>query len=94
MKKYDVGKLQYDLIPPGALRGLAQVLTYGAEKYGAYNWTTATEKDLTRYRSAALRHFEAYRAGEREDPESGLWHLDHAICNFVFLRELEGTMLK
>lgn len=85
--KFDKGKLQYDLIPPNAVKHLAEVLTYGAKKYKPENWRK--QKDLSRYRNAVMRHYEAYRRGERLDPETGMPHLAHAMTNIMFLLELE-----
>ena len=85
--KFAKGKLQYDLIPPSALEGLAEVLTYGAKKYKPNNWKKV--EDLGQYRNALYRHLEAYRKGETHDEESGLHHLKHALCNVAFLLELE-----
>lgn len=81
--KHDQNKLQYSLIPPEATKALAEVLTFGANKYGKNNWQLC--KDTTRYVDAAMRHFEAYRAGELTDKESGLSHLSHLITNISFL---------
>jgi hypothetical protein len=36
--KNDNDKLRYDLIPPQALKALAEVLTFGANKYADNNW--------------------------------------------------------
>lgn len=85
-KKDDIGKLRYDLIPPKSLKGLAQVLTHGSIKYGDVNWKTV--KPPERYLAAAYRHIEAVRLGNLYDPESGFNHLDHAIANLMFYREL------
>lgn len=82
-KKNDSSKLRYDLVPPEALRELAKVLTYGANKYGADNWRLCD--DSSRYLAAAYRHIEAYRMGEMCDPESGLHHLSHALTNLAFM---------
>jgi len=84
--KYDTGKVQYSLIPPLALEGLAAVLTHGAHKYGPYNWKLVIP--VERYYDALLRHLEAVRKGEWLDKDSELPHMDHVICNAVFLREL------
>jgi hypothetical protein len=84
--KYDTGKIQYSLIPATALKGLAMVLTHGANKYGPYNWKLVTP--VERYYDALLRHLEAVREGQWIDEDSGLPHMDHVMCNAVFLKEL------
>lgn len=83
-KKYDNGKIRYDLIPPECLKELAKILTFGSEKYGANNWQNL-ENYNERYYSALMRHIEAWRSGEMHDPESGELHLSHAMCNVMFL---------
>ncbi len=86
--KHDQGKLRYHLLPAKALRLVVDVLTRGAVKYEEENWRTV--KDWRkRYTSAAMRHLEAYRMGERADPEWGLPHLAHLACCVLFLLELE-----
>lgn len=84
--KFDSAKLRYELIPHSALEGLAKVLTYGARKYKPENWRKG---EINRYVGAAYRHFEAWRAGEKNDPESGLSHLEHLLTNVAFLIELD-----
>ena len=84
--KFDGDKLRYDLMPPGPIAEVVKVLTDGARKYKPNNWRECT--DLGRYEAAMMRHFEAYRAGELIDPDSGSPHLAHAMCNLVFLMEL------
>jgi hypothetical protein len=88
--KYDEGKLQYSLIPPVALRSLAEVLTFGAKKYAPNSWQTVPDAER-RYLDALYRHLEAYRSGEYIDPESGLHHLKHAITNIAFLLHFKGN---
>ena len=92
-KKYDTGKLRYDLLPPEVMEALASVLTYGAQKYGDNNWQSLTDFDK-RYYSALMRHIEAWRKGEICDEESGLPHLHHALANVAFLvygkKEIQG----
>lgn len=77
------GKPRLALIDPAFLDALARVLTFGAEKYGANNW----RKGLTYGETldAALRHLNAFNAGEDTDPESGLPHPAHAAANLMFL---------
>jgi len=83
--KFDTGKLRYSLVPPVAIKGIAEVLTFGASKYGANNWQLVEDAEV-RYLDALMRHLEAYRAGERFDPESGLPHLAHLATNVAFLQ--------
>lgn len=85
--KYDTGKLQYSLIPPETLRALAEVLTFGAEKYAPNSWQRL-ENGEKRYLDALFRHLEAYRSGELIDPESGFPHLSHVLTNAAFLHYL------
>ena len=84
-QKDAVGKLRYDLIPPDVLMQIAKVLTNGAEKYEANSWRDP--EDAQPHTAAAMRHFEAWRRGEKLDDESGLPHLAHAITNLIFLYE-------
>jgi len=84
--KFDEGKLQYELMPIGALEGVVKILSFGAQKYAPYNWMKV--RPIYRYYGALLRHIEAVRKGEWLDKESGFPHLDHAMCNLVFLHEL------
>ena len=81
--KFDTGKLRYSLIPPEMTRALAEVLTYGAKKYKPNNWKQVD--DPSRYMDALMRHLEAYRSGEINDPESGLPHLSLLMTNAGFL---------
>lgn len=85
--KFDTNKLRYDLVPPKTVEFLAKVLTYGAKKYKPNNWRKTKEPD--RYIAATMRHIEAYRMGEKIDPESKLEHLAHALTNICFLLELD-----
>ena len=82
-KKFDAGKRRHDLIPHEAINALADVLTYGADKYGPKNW----EKGMAwgRLYAATQRHLIAFKAGEDMDAESGIHHLSHAMTNIAFL---------
>jgi hypothetical protein len=88
-RKDDQGKLRYDLLLPSMTRPVVRVLTHGAEKYGDHNWSKV-ERLPSRYYAACQRHLDAWRDGERVDPESGLPHLAHAICCLMFLLAHEG----
>ena len=77
-----------ELIEPEApalgvdLGDVARVFAYGSAKYAPDNWRTfqwdaASDRE---YWSAFLRHLLADSRGEKNDPESGLPHLAHAVC--------------
>lgn len=85
--KYDQDKPRMDLIPPHAELLLAQVLTFGAEKYAPNNWRNVEDPER-RYLAAAMRHINAHRQGELMDSESGLPHLAHAMCCLAFVLEV------
>lgn len=83
-RKNDQGKRRYDLMPVQALALIVDVLTFGAAKYGDRNWQKV-KGWRKRYHAAAVRHVEAWRAGEWLDSESKLPHLAHAITCMIFL---------
>lgn len=83
--KFDAGKPDWSLVPFEALEGMAQVLTFGSQKYAAWNWTEGAGFKWTRLVSSCLRHLFAFARGEDNDPESGLSHISHAQCNLLFL---------
>lgn len=85
-RKFDDGKLRYDLVPTYALEAVVGVLTYGAKKYDDENWRKVEDYER-RYYAAALRHIEKHRQGEYLDPESGKPHLAHAVCCLMFVLE-------
>lgn len=87
--KYDAEKVRLDLLPVIPLIGVGRVLTYGARKYSARNWEKGL--DWSRCYGAALRHLLAWWGGETSDPETGYNHLDHALCELMFLREFAET---
>lgn len=83
-KKFDAGKTRWDLVPPEVLRRIADIFTYGAEKYAPDNWKLV-RPFRSRYLAAAFRHIYAWAGGEQSDPESGMHHLAHAATNLIFL---------
>ena len=83
-KKYDDGKLRYDLVPFGALEEVIKVLGMGAIKYGDDNWKRVDNLER-RYLAAAYRHLGQVMQGEDTDDESGLPHLAHAITGLMFV---------
>jgi hypothetical protein len=81
--KHDQDKPMLNLIDPQAIEGLAAVLTFGAKKYAADNWRGGINN--SRLIASLLRHLFAIMRGEYIDPESGLPHIDHVGCNWMFL---------
>lgn len=61
----------------------ARVFEYGAKKYAANNWLKGM--DWTVPLSCAVRHLLAIEKGEIIDPESGLTHRGHFLCNVAML---------
>jgi hypothetical protein len=82
--KFDAGKTRMSLLPFDALRAIADVLTFGAQKYKAHSWRTIPNA-LERYKDAALRHWVALESGEWLDPESKLPHVGHLGCDVLFI---------
>lgn len=87
--KYDQDKPRMDLLDPQALEGLANVLAFGASKYAAHNWRGGIS--YSRLLGASLRHTFAILRGEDVDSESGLPHVDHLGCCWMFLSNMMKT---
>jgi len=78
----DKSRYRWDLFNIDDIQKVAEVYTYGAKLYTAYNWQKV-EKE--RYVSAFFRHFKTARSKSRFDDESGLLHMYHAIWNVIAL---------
>ncbi len=85
--KSDQGKTEWSLLPLEALEGCTKVLMFGAKKYDRHNWRKGML--WSRIYDALFRHLKAWWGGEDLDPETGLSHLDHALCELIFLRYYE-----
>lgn len=81
--KHDGNKPRMDLLDPQFLMGIAQVLGFGAKKYGDYNWQKGF--DHSRLYAAIQRHLNKYWKGQNEDEESGMHELLHAACGLMML---------
>jgi uncharacterized HAD superfamily protein len=78
-RRYNKGKLRYELIPPSMLKELAKVFTIGADKYtiyddegvikddGANNWKKGMP--WTDVLASVQRHIEKFKQGEDYDDE-------------------------
>ena len=81
--KFDSEKPRMDLVRPEFTEGVAKVLTFGAQKYEAHNWTEGIQ--YSRLIAALDRHLNCIKQGEYIDEESGLPHIDHVGCCVMFL---------
>ncbi len=86
--KHDKGKPDFTLIPQEALLETAKVFTYGAEKYGIFNYSGGT--NYRRYVAAANRHINQWLRGEDID-ESGTNHLSNAIASLMMVLDNQLT---
>lgn len=83
------GKLQWGLLPWEALKPCVRALEFGT-KYGAEGWKTVPNAPEV-YKGSLLRHVLEFAGGQWKDPETGLPHLAHAVCNALFLIWLEAN---
>jgi len=83
-KKYDQAKPKYHVVPTYALEEVMKAFTYGADKYGAFNYSGGME--YSRYINAAIRHINDFLQGENID-ESGNTHLSHAVASLMMLMD-------
>lgn len=85
-------KAPLKLVPPAAIIGMADGLSVGAKKYGAYNWREQPIEVMT-YIEAAYRHLMAFADGEdySQDTEEvvghPVHHIDHALAGLGILRD-------
>jgi len=92
--KHDDGKPDWSLVPFESLEGMVKVLEFGAKKYDNWNWTADGGFQYTRVLRSCLRHLFAWSRGEDLDPESGLSHIHHAMCNLLFISHYIGNKKK
>lgn len=67
----------------------ANVFDYGQRKYAAWNWAKGMPWSVPM--ACAQRHLLAMLRGDILDPESGLPHRGHVICNLVMLLTYHDT---
>lgn len=81
--RYNKGKAEWGLVDWDALEPMVRVLEFGAKKYAKYNWKKGMHYVSTT--ESMLRHIHSFLDGEDIDPESGLPHIGHILCNAMFL---------
>lgn len=91
-KKFDTGKLRYDLVPVECIEEATKIITFGANKYWDNNWRLL-ENFEDRYYAAMMRHLLEWRKWNKIDDESWENHLSHVLANVMFLlsRDLENN---
>ena len=78
------GKVSFSLVPFHLLAGTARVLMKGSVKYAPWNWAKGGKWSTPM--DCLLRHLlRWWFMGEEKDQESGEHHLDHVMCNLLFL---------
>lgn len=82
-KKFDDGKLEWDLLHYPFLEECVEVMMMGKKKYSFENWKK--NLDPRRIKNALFRHVIDYSEGKKTDSESGKSHLAHIFCNAMFL---------
>lgn len=80
--RYNDGKLRWSLVHFTSLRPMVRVLEFGAVKYAVANW----QKGLNRrdILESLIRHATDLLDGQELDPDSGLHHIGHIMCNAMF----------
>ena len=73
------------LVHPEMILGAARALTYGCQKYSRNNFLQGEGMPLEVVLASMQRHLLAYQAGQDNDEESGLTHLDHVGANLSML---------
>lgn len=81
--RFNANKPEFHQLPLFSLVGVIRILEYGAKKYAPGNWLKG--QPWTVPFDSMMRHMAAWQRGEELDSESGLPHLDHALCNLIFL---------
>jgi hypothetical protein len=84
-RKFDKGKLRYNLLPMDALDEVVKRFTHGAEKYEVDSWKLV-DNAVERYSAALMRHYSAWRQGEGYDPDCPeLTHIGAVAWNALAL---------
>ena len=87
-------KPRYDLIDRAFLKRWAELMARGAKKYGEENWRkAATNDELTRFRSSALRHMFQYLEGDTSEDHAAAVAFNLAGAEMVTAKLKEGTII-
>lgn len=84
-KRFNEGKIRYDLAPTFAQEQYAKVLTFGASKYGDNNWRLGMK--WSKVIASLERHLQELKKCVDFDHETGCLHAAHIMTNAAFLTE-------
>lgn len=99
--KKDAGKPRMELIPAQPLMAVGRIFGGGGAKYDLdengeqtfevyrNNWRQGMR--WGRVMGSLERHYNAFKAGEDFDPDTGEFHMDHVIANALMLSEYIRT---
>lgn len=89
--RYDLGKLQWQLLPEDAIEKIVEIYTHGSIKYTDENWRKGMK--WKRMIGSLKRHTKAFTVGEDIDADSGCLHLSQIAWNAISLiwYQLEGV---
>lgn len=80
--RFNKDKRKWSLVHFKSLEPMVEVLEFGAEKYEPDNWKKGLDKK--EILESMMRHLGALMDGEEYDPESGINHIGHIMCNAMF----------
>lgn len=83
--RFNSGKVPYNLIPTHLLEPAAMVFQWYADQHEGDVWWWAKGMPWTKVIACMKRHLAAIERGEDIDPESGLPHIGHLMCNALML---------
>jgi hypothetical protein len=81
--RFDEGKVRHDLIPAWAIEKIAEVYTYGAQKYDDNNWWKGMK--WWKVSGPLERHYNKWKRGRIQDEESNCYHLAMVAWNAIAL---------
>lgn len=81
--RYNEGKTRFSMLCWPALEGTSRVFMFGAKKYSENNWKKGIKYNVGM--DSVMRHCIAFINNEDNDPESGLFHLYHAIASLMIV---------
>ena len=81
--RFDEGKVRHDLIPAWAIEKIAEVYTYGAQKYDNDNWLKGMK--WSKIQGPLERHYNKWKRGRIKADESNCYHLAMVAWNAIAL---------